>query len=71
MRIFILTLGTRGDFELFCTLGRDLRRRGHHVVLGTSGFYAQATEAAGLEWTAIGGAPPWVEVASRQWALPL
>jgi UDP:flavonoid glycosyltransferase YjiC (YdhE family) len=55
MRVFVLTLGTRGDFELFCTLGRELRRRGHHVVLGTSGFYAQATEAAGLEWTLIGG----------------
>ncbi len=54
MRVFILTLGTRGDFELFCTLGRELRRRRHHVVLGTSGFYAQAAEAAGLEWTPIG-----------------
>ena len=24
-------------------------------MLGTSGFYAQATEDAGLEWTPIGG----------------
>jgi hypothetical protein len=31
MRVFILTLGTRGDFELFCTLGRELSGRGHHV----------------------------------------
>jgi len=54
MRVFILTLGTRGDFELFCTLGRELRRRHHEVVLGTSAFYAQATQAAGLEWSAIG-----------------
>lgn len=54
MRVFILTLGTRGDFELFCTLGRELRRRHHHVVLGTSGFYARAAEAAGLEWIPVG-----------------
>ena len=35
MRVFILTLGTRGDFELFCTLaGRAARP----CVLGASGF---------------------------------
>jgi UDP:flavonoid glycosyltransferase YjiC (YdhE family) len=54
MRVFLLTLGTRGDFELFCTLGRELKRRAHHVVIGTSPFYAQAARAAGLHWTAIG-----------------
>lgn len=54
MRVFILTLGTRGDFELFRTLGRELRRRQHDVVLGTSYFYADATEAAGLQWTPVG-----------------
>jgi UDP:flavonoid glycosyltransferase YjiC (YdhE family) len=54
MRVFLLTLGTRGDFELFCTLGRELKRRAHHVVIGTSAFYAQAVRDAGLDWVAIG-----------------
>lgn len=54
MRVFILTLGTRGDFELFCTLGRELHDRGHRVVMGTSVFYAPAVGAAGLEWVPVG-----------------
>ncbi len=54
MRVFILTLGTRGDFELFRLLGATLRRRGHRVVLGTSGFYAEATREAGLEFVQVG-----------------
>ena len=54
MHIFILTLGTRGDFELFLTLGRSLRKRGHHVVLGTSEFYAAKTQEAGIEWAPMG-----------------
>jgi len=54
MRIFILTLGTRGDFELFLMLGRELRRRGHHLVMGTSEFYAPRTREAGIEWARIG-----------------
>ena len=54
MRVFILTLGTRGDFELFCTLGRELSGRGHHVVIGTSAFYAQCVRAAGLECLPVG-----------------
>src|SRR5688572_11508761 len=54
MRIFIMTLGTRGDLELFLTLGRELRGRGHQVLLGTSPTYGPQVQAAGLDWTAIG-----------------
>jgi UDP:flavonoid glycosyltransferase YjiC (YdhE family) len=54
MRVFILTLGTRGDFELFLTLAQALTARGHHVLLGTSPFYAQKTRDAGVEWRQIG-----------------
>jgi hypothetical protein len=52
--VFILSLGTRGDVELFVMLGRALRRRGHRVVLGTSPFYAATVRDAGLGFTAIG-----------------
>jgi len=54
MRISMLTLGTRGDFELLLTLGRRLRSRGHQVVLGTSEFYAARVREAEIEWAQIG-----------------
>jgi UDP:flavonoid glycosyltransferase YjiC (YdhE family) len=54
MRVFLLTLGTRGDFELFFCLGCELRRRGHSVLLGSSGFYADRVAAAGLTWAPMG-----------------
>jgi UDP:flavonoid glycosyltransferase YjiC (YdhE family) len=54
MRIFILSLGTQGDFELFRILGTELHGRGHQVVLGTSEFYAARARSAGLDCTQIG-----------------
>jgi UDP:flavonoid glycosyltransferase YjiC (YdhE family) len=54
LRVFIVTLGTRGDFELFWALGRALRAGGHDVVLGSSAFYADQSREAGLDWVQIG-----------------
>lgn len=54
MKICILTLGTRGDVELFITLGRELYRRGHRVLIGTSGFYAERVRSAGLHHRNVG-----------------
>lgn len=54
MRVFILTLGTRGDFQLFLTLGRALRRRGHEVILGASPFFSPSVRQAQLGWVPIG-----------------
>src|SRR5688572_1833153 len=54
MKVFILTLGTRGDLELFLSLGLELHRRGHAVALGTSAFYRQTVEAAGLAAVPVG-----------------
>jgi UDP:flavonoid glycosyltransferase YjiC (YdhE family) len=48
MRVFILSLGTRGDVELFLILGRELARRGHHVRFATSPVYETRVLAAGL-----------------------
>jgi UDP:flavonoid glycosyltransferase YjiC (YdhE family) len=55
VRVFIVTLGTRGDIELFWALGRALRVRGHDVVLGSSAFYAAQAREAQLEFVPIGG----------------
>jgi UDP:flavonoid glycosyltransferase YjiC (YdhE family) len=54
MRVFVLALGTRGDFELFLRLGRQLSRRGHEVVIGTSAFYATEVHDARLQSAPIG-----------------
>ena len=54
MRVFILALGTRGDFEPFWCLGRNLRLRGHHVTIGTSAFHIQAAADPDLAWVRIG-----------------
>ena len=55
MQVFCLTLGTRGDVELFAALGSELRRRGHGVTFATSPFYRSRVEAAGLTFAAVGG----------------
>src|SRR5262245_19727912 len=54
MRVFCLTLGTRGDVELFRALGVELRRRGHCFTLASSPFHGPRVEAAGLGWQPIG-----------------
>lgn len=54
MRVFILTLGTRGDLELFLILARELRSRGHRVVVGASAFYSTRVRDAGVELARIG-----------------
>lgn len=54
MRIFLQVLGTRGDVEIFLILGRELRRRGHRVILGSSPFYESMVTSADLEWIALG-----------------
>jgi UDP:flavonoid glycosyltransferase YjiC (YdhE family) len=54
MNCFVLTLGTHGDVELFRLLGTELSRRGHQVTLGTSPFYRERIEAAGLRFLPVG-----------------
>jgi len=55
MRIFILALGTRGDLELFLTLGSELRRRGHDVLLGSSAFYEARVRQSPVAFTPVAG----------------
>lgn len=49
MRVATLALGTRGDLELILLLGRELRRRGHDVVVATSSFFADHVRRSGLD----------------------
>ena len=43
MRLFLLTLGSRGDFEQMLALGRGLVDSGHQVVLGAAPWFAERT----------------------------
>jgi len=54
MRVFILAIGTRGDFEPFWALGAALADAGHQVTLGTSSFHIQPDSR--LSWVQIGQA---------------
>lgn len=54
MRFLVLTLGTRGDLELFRTLALALQARGHQATIATSPFYRAAIEAAGLDYLPVG-----------------
>lgn len=54
MRFATLALGTRGDLEVILLLGRELRRRGHDVVVATSACFADGVAAAGAECMPIG-----------------
>ena len=54
MQVFALTMGTRGDFELFVMLGIELSRRGHKVTIGSSPFYEAGATEAGLGFAPIG-----------------
>ena len=54
MQVFALTMGTRGDFELFIMLGIELLRRGHKVTLASSPFYEAGATEVGLGFAPIG-----------------
>lgn len=54
MNVFILTLGTRGDLELFLSLGREMSIRGHRITFGTSRFYSDRVLTSRLDWKQIG-----------------
>lgn len=54
MNVFIITIGTRGDLEMFLTLGRELSLRGHQVNFGTPRFYSERVLESKLDWQQIG-----------------
>ncbi|HET6326798.1 MAG TPA: glycosyltransferase [Planctomycetaceae bacterium] len=54
MQAFILALGTRGDIELFLTLGCELVRRGHRVYFVAAELYEPRIREAGLFPVSLG-----------------
>jgi UDP:flavonoid glycosyltransferase YjiC (YdhE family) len=54
VRVFLLVMGTRGDFEIFLPLACALRERGHDVLLASSGFYAERAAELEVPFAAVG-----------------
>lgn len=53
MKIFLSTLGTRGDVEPYLALGSCLRRRGHDVTLVTGHGYDEQAGRAGVTYVKL------------------
>ena len=54
-RIVLVTLGTRGDIQPFCVLGRALTRAGFSVTVVANADYRSLIESFGLAFTDPGG----------------
>lgn len=52
-RIVLTTFGSLGDLHPYLALGRELRQRGHAVVLASHDIYRSRAETAGLEFAPI------------------
>jgi UDP:flavonoid glycosyltransferase YjiC (YdhE family) len=52
-KIVLATFGSLGDLHPYLALGRELRRRGHDVVLATLNAYRSRVEAQGLTFHAL------------------
>lgn len=52
-RIVVTTFGSLGDLHPYLAIGRELRSRGHDVVVATHGIYRSRAEAEGLGFAAI------------------
>ncbi len=52
-KIVLTTFGSFGDVHPYLAIGRELKSRGHHVVIATCELYRGATENAGLEFFPI------------------
>jgi rhamnosyltransferase subunit B len=56
MHVLISAVGSYGDVYPFIGLARELRRRGHEVVVCTNEHFRPAAEAEGLEFAGVGDA---------------
>jgi rhamnosyltransferase subunit B len=52
-RIVITTYGSFGDIHPYVALALELKARGHHPVIATSGMYREKLERIGLDFRAV------------------
>lgn len=56
MRFCIHTLGTRGDMQPYLALAREMRRRGHDVMVVAPAQFTEMAATEGIEFAALPGA---------------
>jgi rhamnosyltransferase subunit B len=52
MHVILVPFGSAGDVYPFVALGMELQRRGHHVTMMASAYFANLARSAGFEFTA-------------------
>src|SRR5271168_1024957 len=62
MKIILTPAGSHGDLHPFVSLGMELKRRGHRVVVLTNPQYHELIEWAELEFVAAGTVEEFHEV---------
>ena len=60
--VLVCTIGSAGDVHPFIAVGQELRRRGHRVVLCTSGYFEPHARGAGLEFVGLGTPEDYLSV---------
>ena len=50
MRVFLSTVGSRGDVEPYLALAKGLQKAGHHVVLSSASRFAPMAQAHGVRY---------------------
>ncbi len=53
MKIALMSLGTRGDVQPFCVLGKALQQRGHSVTLSSAKNFEQLAASYGLDFVPV------------------
>lgn len=62
MRAILIPIGSYGDVNPFIGLGRELRQRGHEVLVATNEHFAPLILHAGLEFVSLGTDAEYHEV---------
>ncbi len=66
MRVVITAIGSAGDVHPFVAVGRELRARGHDVLIHAGAWYEEAVTAAGLSFEPMDTRERYLEVTARK-----
>jgi rhamnosyltransferase subunit B len=64
MRVLLVTIGSHGDVHPFIGIGRQLRKRGHQVIVLVSGYFESLVREAGLDFIPLGSAEDFKTIAA-------
>ena len=62
MRYVISCTGSYGDVYPFIAIGKELRSRGHEIIVTTSGYFEAAVADAGLAFQPVGTRTEYEEI---------